>query len=609
MKCYMTGKPCDFHKRRREVDKKRVFLITPFGFPYDSLYQENGEIQRFMTRKMRLKARTSDHAIRLGSIMCHGICKEIVESAYVLADVSAPNPNVYYELGLAYSLGKKILACANRDAEDDHIRLFEEAWRSKKGGALRKQTRVFIRYSDVSSLKERLENCLPKKWPSRTACPENDKQILILENGYGAMGGLYERIISRALKGATFAPEKNSLTKSERASFDDAAWRKWECRSVSVRADIQLKELADLVRACKICVVDTTVYKHRNVTGDNPYMYFCLGLAHGMEKEVVPITNNMESASPPFDVKGLWHINFQEERSFKDQFGRILANISVDFHRQRQKAPYKRIWDPLLSSDNQVSIFFYGRPAKGRSSRRQRTGIDSWDTRAVSEASFYLAQTYPTAVIKAAPPRTKSPTPMDEIIKSIEDDLRRTRAACVIVGAPDNNDHAELVLSGIYRNEPFKRRKRLRKSKGFIFHKTNLPKSIKSSFYIKDDSDFVEFPDGTYKCTKKATYGVLTIARNPYTDKGGVVVLSGFTGIATCGLMKLLIESEPERDDHDLVKNLNECMKEEIAAEYDTSLRKPFTALVKFYFNTSDDPYIDGDNRLLKKIKVVSVIR
>src|SRR5262249_33495850 len=50
-----------------------------------------------------------DQVRRPGVIICEGICKRIQESDFIVADVSVPNANVFYELGLAYGIGQKII--------------------------------------------------------------------------------------------------------------------------------------------------------------------------------------------------------------------------------------------------------------------------------------------------------------------------------------------------------------------------------------------------------------------------------------------------------------------------------------------------------------------
>ena len=82
MKCYMTGKPCDYYESN--VKNKQMFIVSPFGFPFDSLYKDEGEIQLLLEKKCDLsKAQRSDQTMRLGSVMCQGICKEIIENQYL----------------------------------------------------------------------------------------------------------------------------------------------------------------------------------------------------------------------------------------------------------------------------------------------------------------------------------------------------------------------------------------------------------------------------------------------------------------------------------------------------------------------------------------------
>ena len=70
-----------------------MFIVSPFGFPFDSLYKDGSDLQKDLDDKCRPDhAARSDQTMRLGSIMCQGICKEIIEKQYLLADISLPNP-------------------------------------------------------------------------------------------------------------------------------------------------------------------------------------------------------------------------------------------------------------------------------------------------------------------------------------------------------------------------------------------------------------------------------------------------------------------------------------------------------------------------------------
>lgn len=611
MKCYMTGKPCDYHKT--DVNNGKMFIISPFGFPFDSLYKTGGNIQQFLEKEHKKyikKAHRSDQTMRLGSIMCQGICKEIIENQYLFADVSLSNPNVYYELGLAYALSREMVIVKNTSSSNNYSDIFVNAWKSKN---------TFVQYMDMDSL----QNALAKirlTQPIKISKQErycDSPKILILENDDGGIRNLYKSLLSKHQKNFKFDEDLlNILTESERGSFKADIWRTWDITTLPINNKTTLSSIVQNVAQCKICIVDTTSYVRQTESITNPYMFFCLGIAHGFEKEVIPLTNTLHShsSSTPFDVKGLWHIFFSKEEELASGFGTIIPRISVEFHKELFNEPYRKIWNGFLADKQTLSVIYCGRPINGENdpnykNRGPRTNIDSWDTKAVSEVSFYLAQKYPTALIKPASPKTKLRNINKVQIEEIKKQLSKASTNFVIVGSPDVNDYAEIVLAELFGVEPFNSRINSTNKGGFIFHKNNIKIPLRSSFYRKDLNNKVAYLGDDAWCNNKTTYGVLTIARNPFNKEGTkVMVLSGFTGLATCGLMELLIESEPENNiDISFKKKLRKILEEDLSSKFDPKLSKPFSAIIGFIYDTTGNDPKMGDNRCLKNAHVVEV--
>jgi hypothetical protein len=621
MKCYMTGKPCDYYKA--DVSDKRMFVIFPFCFPFDSLYGDNGRIQDLLKVNCRVDhVNRSDQTLRLGSIMCQGICKQIIESPYIYADISVPNPNVYYELGLAYALSRKLVVLKNSTYANDSSGIFTNAWNGK--GTYREYADLLSLYKTIQELKAEDPISLPRE---NHAC--NKRQVLVLENGNGGIGMLYQTLLEQQQTEFDFEDLLKTLSASEKKSFSETEWKKWTVSTLRVVNNTDLMTIIDRIRNSKICVVDTTAYPSAAGPTTNPYMYFCLGVAHAFEKEVIPITNTAHStravSEAPFDVKGLWHIFFSKEEELKNGFKEIIPRISIEFHKELSAAPYRLIWDDFLT-DKPLSVIYCGRPIAGKEgelhkkyeNRGPRTNVDSQDTKAVSEVSFYLAQKYPTSVIKPASPKTKMETVVPEKVEEIRKELRGVYSNCIIIGSPDVNDYAEVVLAELYGVDPFRTSPSVVKHGGFVFHKNNIKDVIHSAFYTKDSKNRVEHSGATDNCDDHTTFGVLVIARNPFVEKaaksgGKVMVLSGFTGIATCGLMELVIESEAEaRSDRDdevmrFKQALREQLENEICQHYDRDLARPFTAIVRFEYHNIKEEQTIGENRQLHDVKVLHV--
>ena len=88
-----------------QVDRSRVFCVMPFSEPWsDGVWNQCIEPA---IAAAGLRAKRGDTTLRTGRLI-HNVWNEILESGCVVADLSSPNPNVYYELGMAQGLGRDV---------------------------------------------------------------------------------------------------------------------------------------------------------------------------------------------------------------------------------------------------------------------------------------------------------------------------------------------------------------------------------------------------------------------------------------------------------------------------------------------------------------------
>ena len=88
------------------IDYPEAFVVMPFSQPWSDeaftkLYQPGIQAAGFVASR-------GDSIVRVGDLSTN-VWKSITQVGVIVADVSVPNPNVYYELGLADALGKPIL--------------------------------------------------------------------------------------------------------------------------------------------------------------------------------------------------------------------------------------------------------------------------------------------------------------------------------------------------------------------------------------------------------------------------------------------------------------------------------------------------------------------
>lgn len=83
----------------------------PFRERYDEIYKD---VVQLVCDQLYLNAERADEILDTGPIPPQ-IFQSVRDSLFIVADVSEPNENVFYELGYAYALEKKIIMLANNE--------------------------------------------------------------------------------------------------------------------------------------------------------------------------------------------------------------------------------------------------------------------------------------------------------------------------------------------------------------------------------------------------------------------------------------------------------------------------------------------------------------
>lgn len=96
------------------VDYPQVFVVMPFNQiwserVFHELFEPSIEAAGFEVVR-------GDMSIRVGDLGTN-VWRSITQAGLVVADLTAPNPNVYYELGLADMLGKPVLPFKQKGAK------------------------------------------------------------------------------------------------------------------------------------------------------------------------------------------------------------------------------------------------------------------------------------------------------------------------------------------------------------------------------------------------------------------------------------------------------------------------------------------------------------
>jgi hypothetical protein len=150
-----------------QVDPQKglVFVIMQFSSPFNELYEE---VISKVCEPFNLKAHRADQTFGPGMIIAD-IVRDIADSMFIIAEITPPNRNVYYELGYAHGINKPAILMADKRMEklpfdvspyrvlfyDDSIigrRQFEEGLRKHIAAILEKgRLPIGVGLSDESS--------------------------------------------------------------------------------------------------------------------------------------------------------------------------------------------------------------------------------------------------------------------------------------------------------------------------------------------------------------------------------------------------------------------------------------------------------------------------
>jgi len=105
--------PVEFKAARVVAVRPEVFVVMQFGEPFDALYTD---VIKPVVEEMGLRAYRADDIYRPGIIL-QDIIRGLIEAEVIIAEITPPNPNVFYELGYAHALDKTTILLAERSKE------------------------------------------------------------------------------------------------------------------------------------------------------------------------------------------------------------------------------------------------------------------------------------------------------------------------------------------------------------------------------------------------------------------------------------------------------------------------------------------------------------
>ena len=93
--------------------RTQIFVIMPFSDVVNSVFEDH--IQK-VCRKIGYECKRADDIFLPNNVM-HDVWSMIYNSNVIICDCTGRNPNVFYELGIAHTLGKNVI-CITQNHED-----------------------------------------------------------------------------------------------------------------------------------------------------------------------------------------------------------------------------------------------------------------------------------------------------------------------------------------------------------------------------------------------------------------------------------------------------------------------------------------------------------
>ncbi len=266
----------------------------------------------------------ADDVARTGYVICEKICKQIQLADVVCAELSCDNANVFYELGLAYAI-------------DRNISLFvQKSVIERRSGVMKKLglgTEYFNQYDPFEMLDAKTVNLWNASENAVPPTSRNDQIVVMLADTTPFKEMVNRQELSYTIDGLCRGAVHRTLDRF--VLQGDSSWDLSSRRTIIVKPEgyfenakeITFLDVRDRIRNAACVIICTHELE--------PCSYFWLGFAHGLEKDVIPITveysdgrspsatntasnteteASLSSSSLPFDMRALWHISFRHDR-------------------------------------------------------------------------------------------------------------------------------------------------------------------------------------------------------------------------------------------------------------------------------------------------------
>jgi len=493
--CFMTGKGCVYTETiDREIYRRKDkfysgFMVVPFQPNINTFFELclkpylKAEYSEGSTDQKRVDLLRADQIRRTGYVICEKICKKIQESDFIVVDISVPNPNVFYELGLSYGMNQKIIVIHQKEGSE-----FGE----KVANYLKDAGCKAYPYEDLNQISSKDFPLSEYIWQHNLFTPiVVNKPTMLLVEKYSRLPPeqepaepipviprdirlnleIYSKSISEqeTIEPTSVIPQDirlnfnthvessirvaiNNILKELHSKQDSNNLLDIYKKQIeglkeieTVKKDARFKEICDQVQKAFCLLIRT------GGSDCDPMAYFWFGYCHAIGKNVIPITVINKAGDKiddlAFDIRALWHMTFIKNKPtlLADELEETLYQMIVtDFAEWSRK----RFWDVILGRRGKVSIF----TGALHSEDFGREMIGDWDLRAASELTSYFASHQYRATIETPLYQldqvVKGNIKRDDYINELTEMLQDKN--CIIIASPDVNPLTEIVLGKIY---------------------------------------------------------------------------------------------------------------------------------------------------------------
>ena len=461
-------------------------------------------------REVDVKLYNADGLTRIGAITCEKICRPIQMAEYLVADVSVPNPNVMYELGLALGLGRGVLLISYSPQGEN-----TSSEKVKYAHAVAKYIdatngKIFY-YNGVSDLSTRIIDSsyiitkeeIAKKYGMRfveLTIPDDDSNGDVKN---GDIAPSFSQVLNGAI-GVALKKASEMTTKSVHGGKleEQGSYSKGEveevpgCKFLKKLTKNNFENIKKTVDEAFCCIID--------LAGEAPLAYFWLGYCHAQGINVIPIYRKRasiskddtvlthpysvevsleqdEASSSPrqktldkwqqilalmsgektsdntqhilaFDIRALWYIDYEKIKP-EQLAGSLTQVFSELIRRDFPRLQKDCFWDKLAHS-REIHIY----TGAIYNSDYSRATVGDWDQRTVSELVEYLASADSTVRPILAPPFNMPEQPKDGntiLKKDYHGEIKELlkNQDCIIVASADVNSLTEILLAHAYLPE------------------------------------------------------------------------------------------------------------------------------------------------------------